>query len=192
MATTSTRGRRSSMKAKTAQESAPATAPATEAPVRSAKKAVKPRVRKSLDPNMYVPVKNGFHGRLIFRDKVTGEQYEWSEFGDEIDLTLNTLQKARSGQRRFFEDNWFLIDDPEVIEFLNVGQYYKNALNFDEFESIFDLGKDELIQKVQALSDGQKRGVIYIAKQKIESGVLYDLNVIKALEETLDVDLIEK
>jgi len=180
------------MKAKTAQESAPATAPATEAPVRSAKKAVKPRVRKSLDPNMYVPVKNGFHGRLIFRDKVTGEQYEWSEFGDEIDLTLNTLQKARSGQRRFFEDNWFLIDDPEVIEFLNVGQYYKNALNFDEFESIFDLGKDELIQKVQALSDGQKRGVIYIAKQKIESGVLYDLNVIKALEETLDVDLIEK
>ena len=186
-----TKGRRSS-KTKPAQESAKATAIATEAPVQGEVKASKPRVKKSLDPNMYVPVKNGFHGRLIFRDRVTGEEYEWSDFGDEIDLTLNTLQKARSGQRRFFSDNWFLIDDPEVIEYLNVGQYYKNALNYDEFDTVFDLPKDELVERVNSLSDGQKRGVAFAAKQKIESGDLFDLNIIKALEDALDTELIEK
>ena len=188
---TSTRGRRST-KTKLAQEPAKATALAKEAPAQSEAPAVKPRVRKSLDPNMYVPVRNGFHGRLVFKDKVTGEEYEWSDFGDEIDLTLNTLQKARSGQRRFFSDNWFLIDDPDVIEYLNVGQYYKNALNFEEFDTIFELPKDELIARVATLSDGQKRGVGFAAKQKIEAGELSDLNVIKALEGMLKVELIEK
>lgn len=169
-----------------------ATAAANNVPVQAEEKTAKPRVKKSLDPNMYVPVKNGFHGHLVFRDKVTGEEYEWESFGDEIDITLNTLQKARSGQSRFFKDNWFLIDDPAVIEYLNIGQYYKNALNFEEFDSIFELSKDEIVERVKMLSDGQKRGVIYAAKQKIENGELYDLNIIKALEDTLDAELIEK
>lgn len=188
---TSTRGRRSA-KSKLAQEPAKATATAKAAPAQSEAQVVKPRVKKSLDPNMYVPVRNGFHGRLVFKDRVTGEEYEWSDFGDEIDLTLNTLQKARSGQRRFFADNWFLIDDPDVIEFLNVGQYYRDALNFDEFDTIFDLPKDELIARVSTLSDGQRRGVGFAAKQKIEAGELYDLNIILALENELDIELIEK
>lgn len=188
---TTTRGRRSA-RTGLAQESAKATATAKDAPVQSGAPVAKPRVRKSLDPNMYVPVKNGFHGRLVFKDKVTGEEYEWADFGDEIDITLNTLQKARSGQRRFFSDNWFLIDDPEVIEYLNVSQYYKNALNFDEFDTIFGLPKDKLVERVRALSNGQKRGVGFAARQKIEAGDLYDLNIIKALESELGVELIEK
>lgn len=152
----------------------------------------KPRVRKMLDPNMYVPVKNGFHGVLIYKDKATGELYRWTEFGDEIELTVSTLQKARSAQRKFFEENWFLIEDREVIEYLNAEQYYKNALTYDEFDSLFSLTPDEIKDRIAKLSKGQKRGVVYTAKQRIESGELYNLNIIRALEEALDTELIYK
>ena len=139
---------------------------------------------------MYVTVRNGFHGVLIYKDKHTGEEFNWSEFGDEVDMTLSVLQSARSSQRRFFEENWWLIDNPEVIEYLNVGKYYKDALTYDEFEALFDMDIDEIKAKVQNLSQGQRRGVIYVTKQKIENGELSDLNVIKMLEDTLHIELI--
>ena len=45
---------------------------------------------------------------------------------------------------------------------------------------------------MSGLSRGQKRGVVYVAKQKIEDGELADLNVIRALEEALGTELIYK
>ena len=176
-------------KAETVPEAAQAIANA-ETPVQQPLKAAK--IRRKLNPNMYVEVRNGFHGHLIYTDSGTGETYEWDQFGDTIDLTIATLQKVRAGQRRFFEDNWFLIDDPEVIEFLNIGQYYKNALSFDEFDTIFELGADEITERIKTLSAGQKRGVAFAAVQKIEDGTLNNLNTIRALEAALDVDLIER
>lgn len=152
----------------------------------------KPRVRKQLDPNMYVQVRNGFHGMLNYRDKSTGESYQWTEFGNILDLTVSTLQRARSSQPKFFSENWWLIDDPEVIEYLNAQQYYKNALTYEEFDELFNMSIDDIKEKVSHLSVSQKRGVIYRAKSNIESGSLSDLNIIRALEDVLNTELIYK
>lgn len=150
----------------------------------------KRRIRKNLDHNMYVTVRNGFHGTLVYKDRNTGEQYNWSYFGDEAELTLGTLLNARSSQRRFFEENWWLIDDPDIIEYLGVGKYYKNALTYDEFEDLFSLSIDEIREKIEGLSEGQKRGVVFMAREQIESGELSDLNIVKMLEEVLNTELI--
>ena len=148
------------------------------------------RVRKNLDPNMFVIVRNGFHGPLYYRDTNTSEEHFWPEFGDEADMTLSTLMNARGSQRRFFSDNWWLIDDPDVIDYLGVGRYYKNALTYDDFYEIFDLPYDEIREKLEGLSDGQKRSVAFMAKEQIESGELSDLNVVKMLEDVLHTELI--
>lgn len=167
---------------------------ATEATAETTKKAPtkrqKPKVKKMLDPNMYVTVKNGFHGILTYHDKSTGERYRWNEFGDEIDLTVSTLQKVRSAHVMFFEENWFLIDDQEVIQYLNATQYYKNALSYEEFAILFDMDVDEIKERIAPLSKNQKRGIVYMAKEKIESGELYNLNIIRALESALETELI--
>lgn len=161
----------------------------------SAKKAApskrkKPRVRKNLDPNMFVTVRNGFHGPLYYRDNNTHEEHQWPEFGDESDMTLATLMNARGSQRRFFTDNWWLIDDPDVIDYLGVSKYYENALTYDDFYDLFELSSDEIEQKIKGLSAGQKKSVAFMAKEQIESGELSDLNVIKMLEDTLQITLI--
>lgn len=162
------------------------------APKTEKRKQSKPKVRKAIDPNLYVTVKNGFHGSLIYKDTTTGEEHRWSEFGDEIEMTFGSLQRARSAQRKFFTENWWLIDDQEVLEALNATKYYENALTYDDFENIFSLPVKEISDKVGELSRSQKRGVVYTAKQKIESGELSDLNIIRALEEALDTELIYK
>lgn len=162
------------------------------APAAAAAPAKEYKVRRDLDIHMLIPVKNGFQGRLVYRSKKTGEVYVWERFGDEQDLTVNELKSVRSGSRAFFEQNWFLIDDPEVLEYLGVTGFYKYALTSENFDSLFSLPPGEIMQRVAKLSDGQKRSVVYRAKVLIGEGAIDSLKVIDALEGALGIELIER
>lgn len=148
------------------------------------------RVKKNLDPNMVVTIKNGFQGRLVYQSKKTGETFIWEEFGDEQDMELSEVKAARNSSKKFFINNWFLIDDPEVIEYLGVEQYYKHALNSENFDEIFNKTAKEIKEIISQLSTGQKRSLAYRAKQLIEDGTVDSIKVIKALEDGLGVELI--
>lgn len=150
------------------------------------------RVKKSLDPNMIVTVKNGFQGLLVYKSRRTNERFVWETFGDEQDMDLQELKNARNSSKTFFENNWFLIDDPEVLEYLGVSQYYKYALNFDSFDGLFDKTPDEISDTISRLSTGQKKSVAYRAKELIANGSIDSIKVINALEESLSIELIDR
>lgn len=150
------------------------------------------RVKKDLDPNMYVVVKNGFNGTLVYKSKKTGERFIWQAFGDEQEMELSELKSARNSSKAFFTNNWFLFDDPEVIDWLGMSQYYKHALNSKSFDKLFELSPDEIKHSISELSDGQKKSVAFRAKQLIADGVIDSIKVITALEDSLSVELIER
>lgn len=150
------------------------------------------RVKKNLDPNMIVTVKNGFQGLLVYKSRRTNERFVWETFGDEQDMDLQELKNARNSSKTFFENNWFLIDDPEVLEYLGVSQYYKYALNFDSFDGLFNKTPDEISDTISRLSAGQKKSVAYRAKELIANGSIDSIKVINALEESLSIELIDR
>lgn len=168
----------------TVQQSAEDTPAAT-----SEKKSYK--VKKDLDPNMYVTVKNGFNGTLVYKSKKTGERFVWDAFGDEQEMELAELKSAKNSYKAFFVNNWFLFDDPEIIEWLGMGQYYKYALNSASFDKLFEKTPDEIEKVVAALSAGQKKSLAFRAKQLIADGMIDSIKVIAALEKSLSVELIE-
>lgn len=150
------------------------------------------KVKKNLDPNMIVTVKNGFQGRLIYKSKRTNERFEWEEFGDEQDMDLQELKNARNASKAFFANNWFLIDDPEVLEYLGVSQYYKFALDYNSFDDLFAKTPNEIKNTIDHLSVGQKKSVAYRAKELIADGIIDSIKVINALEESLSIELIDR
>ena len=147
---------------------------------------------KKLDPEMYVTVRNGFPGLLVYKSSKTGEKYVFDRFGDEHDISLQELKKAKNDSKAFFENNWFLIDDPEVIEYLGLTQYYKNAFSYDDFEELTQMTADEVREKMQLISKGQKAAVARYARQLIAEGRIDSLKVITALENGLGVQLTDK
>lgn len=150
------------------------------------------RVKKNLDPNMIITVRNGFQGKLVYVSQRTKERFVWDSFGDEQDMDLQELKNAKNASKAFFENNWFLIDDPEIIEYLGVTQYYKYALNFDSFNDLFASSPEEIKEIVSRLSTGQKKSVAYRAKQLIADEIIDSIKVISALEESLSIELIER
>lgn len=173
-----------------ARVDAPATKPEIiEKPI----EAVKPVV-KEIDPTQYVTVLNGYQGKLTYKSKKTGELFKWNEFGSEQEMELRELRNAKNTYKKYFEKNWFMFSDEFawVIDYLGVGQYYKNAISIDEFDTIFQKTPDELKKIIEGLSDGQKKAVAFRAKTLIANEVIDSNKVIRTLEEILGVELIER
>lgn len=157
------------------------------APVRKTYKA-----KRTLDPHQYVTVRSGFHGVLVYVSSKTGEKFKWESFGDEQDMELQELKNAKNSHKIYFEGSYFLLDDPEVIEYLGVERYYKHALNYKEFETIFDMPADELDERLKDVPKDQKLTIAYRAKQLIDEGRIDSLKVITVLEKHLGVELVER
>ena len=59
----------------------------------AAKEVISP---KEIDPEQYVIVRNGFHGKLIYKSSRSGEKFVWSDFGDEQEMQLRELRNAKN------------------------------------------------------------------------------------------------
>ena len=118
-----------------------------------------------------------------------GYTVEWEAFGDVQEMEYRELVSMRGNQRRFFEENWILIDDPAIIKKLGVERYYKNSLTTDNFNDVFTMPADEIKKIVPTLPGGTKDAIASEAKKKIETGELDSRSAIKALEDSLSVEL---
>ena len=149
-------------------------------------------VAKDVDPSMYVTVRNGFQGRLVYQSRKTGELFIWDNFGDEQDMELRELKNAKNSYKKFFINNWFMFDEDWIVDYLGVRQFYKNSLHIDDFDSIFSMTPAEIKKLAATMSDGLKKSVAYRARKLIADGEIDSRKSIMALEEALDTELIEK
>lgn len=173
---TSSKGKKS-----TATKSVAATTPAS----------AKPIIPKEIDMNQYITVRNGFHGKLIYISSRTGEKFVWDSFGSEQEIELRELRNAKNSAKGYFANNWFMFDEPWVIDFLGVRNFYKYALNIDSFDELFKKDSDELKSILNDMSNGQKKSVAFRASELIASGGIDSLKIITTLEESLGIELIE-
>lgn len=151
------------------------------------------RLKRELPLNTLVEVRNGFNGKLVYVSKKNaGYTVVFDSFGDSEYFELQELVSARNSYKKFFEHNWFLIDDPEILEFLNVEKFYENAISNEDFDKIFDKPEKEIIKVVDSMSKGQKSTLMYRAKQLIDEGVIDSLKLIDILERVLETELVER
>lgn len=149
-------------------------------------------IPKEIDPNQYVTVRNGFQGRLIYKSKRTDELYIWESFGQEQEIELRELKAAKNNNKEFFINNWFMFDEDWIIDYLGVNQFYKYAIDINNFDEVFEMKPDELRERLRKLSKGQKKSVAYRAMILIKEQKIDSLRVIGILEEELGVELVER
>lgn len=167
----------------------------TTIPVESAesKKPVKAVKKKTInfDLSDSVLVRNGFHGPLVIKLPKAGYTLKMQEFGDEDYIEIADLRALRNAQPKYFKKNWILFDDPDVIEYLHMEDFYKDTLSVDGIEELFEIPVDEAVAKIEKLTEGQKKTVMYAAMEKIDNKTFDRLNDIRAFEKVLGVSLIE-
>lgn len=162
--------------------------------VKPAKKVVK------LEDSVLITVKSNVFGKLIFKNNKTGDIIKWLEFGETQELSIGDLRSMKGTQRRFFSDNWIIIEGvydegyedvtPEdVYKTLQVSQYYEELLCPKNINDVFNWSVKDIKSKVPNMSSGVKESLIIKANELVETEVLDSLSKIKALEEVLSCEL---
>lgn len=149
------------------------------------------RVKVEPDPHELIPVKNGFHGRLTYKSRRDGTEVVWAEYGDEEFLEYQELKSARSSQKKFYTENWWIIDY-EYLEVLGVLKFYENAINEESIDSLKNKSPDKIKEIVSKMSNGQKKSLSYKVIEMIKTGELDSVKTINALKESLNLNQIEE
>lgn len=154
----------------------------------------KSKVKIPLD--LDVACRSAVRGTLSYLSKrQNGYQVVWNDFGDEQFIEFQELVSMRNTDLRFFKDNWIVIEDSdeytaeEIMDALKVSQYYKVKIDIDNFDSIFNESPDTIKQIVSKMSKGLKETVGMRAKQLYYHGKLDSVSKIKALEESLGIEI---
>lgn len=147
--------------------------------------------------DLIVTVKNNQTSPLLYRSNDDSTLLEWDEFGSEEYMTVRELVTMRNSQRRFFEDNWITLDDTdeytadELYKFLRVDKMYSKILDIWQIEDLFHSKPSEVKAVISTLSKGMKQTIKDFAIKKYKSGALDSKQLIKALEESLMIELEE-
>lgn len=135
-----------------------------------------------------VPVMNNTTGRYGYSGR-SGYSFELEEYGDVTDVPFGELQAMRSGsQKRHLEDAFIIILDEAAVEELNYKKLYENVLDENGVEELLTdaVRLEKAITKMPLV---MRETVVTIAKRKYEERSLFDIRVIKAIENNLNVTI---
>ena len=150
-------------------------------------------VRIPLDTIVPV-VCNTVGGATYISKKIMGYQVEWDDLGSVEYMELGELASMRNTDRRFFTDNWIVLEDTveytamRLYDFLQVSKYFDNVFTPENIDEIFTYSKDKITKTIATLSRGLKETIAARAKQKLDEDTL-DKNIIDTLESALGIQI---
>lgn len=152
-----------------------------------AKKAIKAEPLKDTDE---IEVES-LVSNVSYKDSKTGDMYEWDEAGHVEPMTFETLKNMWRGYKGYFRNMWLKPNDSRVINQFGLTK------TFEKYEYLMDSSNytrdniKSICEAIAATPNGLKFAICDKVKSLVISGEIRDVNVIKALESRLKIDLIE-
>lgn len=148
---------------------------------------------KHLDPDRLVPVMSIFDGVLSYGSEQYRRHWVFRKLGQKDKIPLGEIQTAMNVSPSVFARPHLVILDEEVVKYLGLEDVYKFIDNEKQLMDIFNLSMEEFKEIVENAPDGLKEMIVSRAiKKEYDSGELYDMRKIRLIEDTYDVDIVQK
>ena len=147
------------------------------------------KIRKTIDPNELILVRSVTKGALIYRSRRNGMITRWGNYGDTTYMTFTEILDMRSANSRFLTAPFVVIDDEEVAKQLGLDKIYKNMINMDDIKGFFNKDLEYIENKLNIMPKGMLQLIADQAREMIKKDELYNIKLIKLLEDKLKIDL---
>ncbi|MEJ7218473.1 hypothetical protein [Staphylococcus gallinarum] len=159
----------------------------TEPKTTTTKKPRKP-VKKEIDLKKSVLVMNMTQGSLTYIAKKGTGYLELGQYLDSDYLTVEELQIMKNSARGMFEKGWLFVDDESVVKHLGIQKQMDKILLPDELEELFEQPVEDVKEALETLSASVKETVHLAMKKKYEQGELANAHIIRAIEDSVNID----
>lgn len=153
---------------------------------------VEPKLQKKvqIDRDSLIACYNITSGNLIYISRKTGLQTVWSNYGDVEYIDFAELLTMKASQPKFLNEPWVFVENEEVVNQLGLKELYKNIIPIHEVDEFFKLNVNKAREILPKLPKGMKELISDKARKGIQDGELSNLQLIRLLEQELQIDLI--
>ena len=143
------------------------------------------------DPNELILCRSVRFGELRLIGPKTRMPYSWANEGDVREVEYQDLVSWRALHSRYLFEPMIIIEDEELREEWksDLGDLYDN-INQVDIKEMFKLPQRQFVSQLKKLPVGMKSTVQNMAYAMVQDGTLYDLRIIKAIDEILGTELI--
>lgn len=152
----------------------------------TAKKVNKPKHEQ----NEMIPCRSVRFGELILIGPKTRFPYSWANEGDVKEVEYQDLVSWRALRSRYLFEPMIIIEDEDICEEwkADLGELYESLQQVD-LKAMFKLPHRQFVSQLNKLPNGMKSTVQNMAYAMIQDGTLYDLRIIRSIDEILGTEL---
>lgn len=142
------------------------------------------------DPSELIACRSVRFGELILIGPKTRMPYSWANEGDIREVEYQDLMSWRALRSKYLFEPMIIIEDEDICEEwqADLGKLYAELQEID-LKAIFKLPYRQFVAQLKKLPAGMRPTVQNMAYAMIQDGTLYDLRVIKAIDENLGTEL---
>ena len=131
-------------------------------------------------------------GGLTLIGSKSKDEYRWEDYGDTAYVRYDDLQALFSTKSVFLTYPLFMILDEDLVN--QWGSLLKpiyDKVKDNDIEDVFTLGPDAFRARISAMPEGLKESVRSKASQMIQENRLFDIRIIKIIDEVLGTAFVE-
>ena len=127
---------------------------------------------------------------VSYKDKKTGDMYEWDEVGHVEYMTFETIKNMHRNFRSYFLNMWLRPNDERVIKKLGIERTFEKYDFIMNEKNYNEKNIDKLCSEISNAPNGLKFSIINKIGIMVENGSINNIKVIRKIEKLFNVDLI--
>ena len=144
-----------------------------------------------IQENDYVTIRNVSTGSVIVGTR--NDEYILENEGDMESIQFNELRSLKNAHPKFFTIPLIVIDDEKAVKKLGLEKLYSELAYLNDLKTFFENNyEDEIVQKLNKLSDFSRMQVFEKLKQMVKDKTFIDMDVRELIKKHYTIDIFEK
>ena len=151
----------------------------------------KKAISDDIDGNDYVTIRNVSTGSVVVGTR--NDEYILENEGDMESIQFNELRSLKNAHPKFFTIPLIVVDDEKAIKKLGLEKLYSELAYLDDLKTFFENNyEDEIVKKLNNLSDFSRMQVFEKLKQMVKDKTFIDMDVRELIKKHYTIDIFEK
>ena len=151
----------------------------------------KQAISNEIQENDYVTIRNVSTGSVVVGTR--NNEYILESEGDIERIQFNELRSLKNAHPKFFTIPLIVVDDEKAIKQLGLEKLYAELAYLDDLKTFFENNyEDEIVQKLNNLSDFSRMQVFEKLKQMVKDKTFIDMDVRELIKKHYTIDIFEK
>ena len=151
----------------------------------------KQSISNDIQENDYVTIRNVSTGSVVVGTR--NNEYILESEGDIERVQFNELRSLKNAHPKFFTIPLIVIDDEKAVKKLGLEKLYSELAYLNDLKTFFENNyEDEIVQKLNNLSDFSRMQVFEKLKQMVKDKTFIAMDVRELIKKHYTIDIFEK